>query len=414
MKSYNKILLSLSAFSSVRMITGAISVIYMFTSGLGLDSIAYVKTLQALVTLCFSLSVAKFMDKFNRKTIYVTAIISSATWLFILFLGGYFTQTLYFYIAEVFNAIALVIYNSIYNAYLLDEYYKVEKKKNFEHILGQYNNLSFLGMAIFAGAGSFAYEYLNKYIFLISSILMFILIFHGLISLPVQYSHFNEKARLQKKLYRKRYETKLIIKKFLQLSPFIIPLTLVSIYYQLLIQYWQVLASTIPIINGKPYILGAIFIISLFLQSLAGRIMKYLNIRALPYSFIFIIVGLVFLYCSLQFLNIYCMVIGLSLLFFNIRLNIILTNAKSHKNLTIQIRARFDSYLYTITIILTGIFLLISGCFINWYGISVLINIGLMIIILAYAALMLISKIYFKRNIDSHYIQGTQYSRVQK
>jgi MFS family permease len=392
----------MSAFSSVRMITGAISVIYMFTSGLGLDSIAYVKTLQAIVTLCFSLSVAKFMDKFNRKTIYITAMISSAIWLFILFLGGYFTQTLYFYIAEVFNAIALVIYNSIYNAYLLDEYYKVEKNKNFEHILGQYNNLSFLGMAIFAGAGSFAYEYLNEYLFLISSILMLIFIFHGLILLPVQYSHFSKTDRLKKKLYRKGYETKLIIRKFLQLSPFIIPLILVSIYYQLLIQYWQVLASTIPLVNNKPYILGAIFIISLFLQSLAGRLMKYLDIRALPYSFIFIIVGLVFLYCSLQFLNIYYMVIGLSLLFFNIRLNIILTNAKSHKNLTTQVRARFDSYLYTTTIVLTGLFLLLSGYLIQWHGISFLIYLGLMMIIFSFASLLLIPQNYFKRNIGSY------------
>lgn len=402
MKSYNKILFSMSAFSSVRMITGAISVIYMFTSGLGLDSIAYVKTLQAIVTLCFSLSVAKFMDKFNRKAIYLTAMISSALWLFILFLGGYFTNVLYFYIAEVFNAIALVIYNSIYNAYLLDEYYKVEKNKNFEYILGKYNNLSFFGMAIFAGAGSITYEYLNKYVFLISTLLMIFLILNGVLSLPRQHSHYNQKNKEQRQSYRKNHERKLILRKFFQLSPFIIPLIFVSIYYQLLIQYWQVIASTIPIVKDKSYILGAIFIMSLFLQSLAGKLLKHLNIRALPYSFMFIILGLVFLYVSLEFLNIYYMIIGLSLLFFNIRINIILTNAKSHKNLTKQIRARFDSYLYTTTIILTGIVLLISGYFINRYGISVLINIGLLIILLAYAALMLISKIYFKRNIDSY------------
>jgi len=231
---------------------------------------------------------------------------------------------------------------------------------------------------------------------------MLIFIFHGLILLPVQYSHFSKTDRLKKKLYRKGYETKLIIRKFLQLSPFIISLILVSIYYQLLIQYWQVLASTIPLVNNKPYILGAIFIISLFLQSLAGRLMKYLDIRALPYSFIFIIVGLVFLYCSLQFLNIYYMVIGLSLLFFNIRLNIILTNAKSHKNLTTQVRARFDSYLYTTTIVLTGLFLLLSGYLIQWHGISFLIYLGLMMIIFSFASLLLIPQNYFKRNIGSY------------
>lgn len=402
MKSYNKILFSMSSFSSVRMITGAVSVIYMFTSGLGLDSIAYVKSLQAIVTLCFSLSVAKFMDRFNRKAIYLTSMTASTVWLFILFLGGYFSNVLYFYIAEIFNSVALVIYNSIGNAYLLDEYYKVEKNKNFERILGKYNNISFLGMAIFAGVGSITYEYLHKYLFLMSTLLMVFLIFNGALSLPRQQGCYHKKNKDKIQSYRKKYEEKLILRKFFQLSPFIIPLILVSIYYQLLIQYWQVIASTIPIVKDKPYILGAIFIMSLCLQSLAGKILNYLNIRALPYSFMLIILGLVFLYFSLEFLNIYYMIIGLSFLFFNIRINIILTNAKSHKNLTKQIRARFDSYLYTTTIILTGLFLLISGYFINWYGISVLIKIGFIIMMLAYAGLMLISKIYFKRNIDSY------------
>ncbi len=402
MKSYNKIILSMSAFSSVRMITGAISVIYMFTSGLGLNSIAYVKVLQAIVTLCFSLSMANFMDKFNRKAIYLTAMISSALWLLILFLGGYFINVLCFYIAEVFNAIALVIYNSISNAYLLDEYYYVEKHKNFEHILGKYNNLSFLGMAIFAGAGSIAYEYLNKYVFLISFLLMILLIVEGLLSLPTQTCQYNKLKKERPKSYKKVYERKLIFRKLFQLSPFIILLMLVSIYYQLLIQYWQVMASVIPTIKDKPYLLGSIFIMSLILQSFAGKLLTHLNIWALPFSFICIITGLLLLYFSMEYLNGYCMFIGLGLIFLNIRMNIISTNAKSHKNITKQIRARFDSYLYTITIILTGVFLLLSGCLIDRYGISTLITIGLIMITLAYSSFILLSKRYFKHNIDNY------------
>ena len=86
------------------------------------------------------------------------------------------------------------------------------------------------------------------------------------------------------------------------------------------------------------------------------------------------------------------MFMGLGLLFFNIRINIILTNANSHKNLTKQIRARFDSYLYTTTILLTGLFLLVSGYLIQWYGISVLINIGFLIILLAYLGFKMLPK----------------------
>ena len=392
MKSYHNILFSMSLFSSLRMVTGAVSVIYMFNSGLGLDSIAYVKALQAVVTLCFSLSVANFMDKFNRKAIYLTAMISSAAWLFILFLGGYYTNVLCFYIAELFNAIALVIYNSISNAYLLDEYAQVEKNKHFENILGQYNNLSYLGMALFAGIGSVAYEYLKKYIFLITSLLMVLLTLEGLLLLPTQCSNYHKHKKGQVRAYRRSYEKKLIIRKFFQLSPFIIPLLFVSIYYQLLIQYWQVVASMIPSIKDNSYLLGLIFIMSLLLQSLAGKILTRTNMRVLPLSFIFIIAGLVLLYVSIKFLNSYCMFMGLGLLFFNIRINIILTNANSHKNLTKQIRARFDSYLYTTTILLTGLFLLVSGYLIQWYGISVLINIGFIIILLAYLGFKMLPK----------------------
>ena len=392
MKSYHNILFSMSLFSSLRMVTGAVSVIYMFNSGLGLDSIAYVKALQAVVTLCFSFSVANYMDRFNRKVIYLTAMISSAAWLFILFLGGYYTNVLCFYIAELFNAIGLVIYNSISNAYLLDEYVQVEKNKRFEHILGQYNNLSFLGMALFAGMGSIAYEYLNKYIFLITSLLMVLLTLEGLLLLPTQCSNYHKHKKGQVGADRRSYEKKLIIRKFFQLSPFIIPLLFVSIYYQLLIQYWQVVASMIPSIKDNSYLLGLIFIMSLLLQSLAGKILTRINMRVLPLSFIFIIAGLVLLYVSIKLLNSYCMFMGLGLLFFNIRINIILTNANSHKNLTKQIRARFDSYLYTTTILLTGLFLLVSGYLIQWYGISVLINIGFLIILLAYLGFKMLPK----------------------
>lgn len=414
MKSYNKILFSMSAFSSVRMITGAISVIYMFVSGLGLDSIAHVKSLQAIVTLCFSIGVANFMDKFNRKPIFLTAMISSAAWLFMLFMGGCFTKALYFYIAELFNAIALVIYNSISNAYLLDEYARIEKKKNFEYILGKYNNLSFLGMAIFAGVGSFAYEYLNKYIFLISFLLMVLLIFEGILTLPSQSTSFNKYKKERLSPSKKAHERKLIFRKLFQLSPFIIPLILVSIYYQLLIQYWQVIASAIPIIKDKPSLLGLIFIMSLFLQSVAGKLLKHLKISALPISFILMVIGLSLIYFALKFLNIYCLYIGLGILFLNIRINIILTNANSHKSITKQIRARFDSYLYTTTIILTGVFLLISGYLINRYDISVLLTLGLITIMLAFLSFMLLSKRHFKRNIGSQLRQGIQYNLAEK
>ncbi|MFT4058383.1 MAG: MFS transporter [Legionella sp.] len=386
-KSYNTIVLNMATFSSLRMLTGAVSVIYMFQAGVGLDSIAYIKVVQALITLCFGIFIAHRMDGFDRKSMYLISMIASSLWLLMFFLGGWCLHIFYFYIAELFNAIGLVIFNSIYNAYLLDEYFKIEKNKEFESILGKYTNLSFLGMAVFAGIGSIAYQYLGEYLFFAAFVFMVILIINGFLFLPAQKGRHNNVLVSS----RKSYEIKLIKRKVLQLLPFIAPLMFVSLFYQVVIQYWQVLASSISVVQQNPYFLGLIFIISLCLQSLAGKLVRHIRVNILTLSFFLILISLLFLSASLRLSNSYFMILGLSLLFFSVRITIILTNAKSHKNITKQIRARFDSFLYVLTTVLSGAGLLISGYFINSYGIQSLIIIGLILMMIAYLSLILLS-----------------------
>lgn len=388
MLTYNKVLFHLSSFVSIRMVIGAISVIYMLHSGVGLADIAYIKAMQAMILIAFSIIVANFMDKLNRKYFYLLAILSSSCWLFIFFIGGFYKMIFYFYIAEIFNAISLVIYNNLYNAYLLDQYVKDTKTKNFEIVLGSYSKYSFMGMAFCAAVGAVFYNYLTMYLFLISSFLMILLLIIGIIYLPNQYGVSSKKGEL-------RFNTKdvlLVVRKIKQLALFIVPLILITIFYQLIIQYWQIIAASIQFISKNSYMYGIIFIASLYIQSLAGKVAKRVKAKTFIMSFIFMLIGLLCIYLALTSENIYFLIVGLSVLFFTIRINIIFTNIYSHKNITRHIRSRFDSYINTASSIFTGIFLLINGYFIGKFGIITLVYISSTLVLLAFLFFIIIRR----------------------
>ena len=128
---------------------------------------------------------------------------------------------------------------------------------------------------------------------------------------------------------------------------------------------------------------GIIFIASLYIQSLAGKVAERIKTKTFIMSFIFMLVGLLCIYFALKLENIYFLIIGLSVLFFTIRINILYANIYSHKTITRHIRSRFDSYINTASSIFTGIFLLISGYFIGNFGIITLIYISSALVLMA-------------------------------
>jgi len=200
MKSYNKILLSTCTFGSLRMFIGAISVIYMLSNGLNLSGLAFVKILQMLILFTFNIPVSKLIDKYDRKKIYLLSIICACLNLFILYYASLIQQNYIFYIAEIFNAFALLFYGNLYNAYILDEYFFVEKKKDFHNILGKYNKFLYFGIAVFSGFGALLYFYIKEYLFLLASLCLFLLFIYSLIFLPKQ---INKKV-IQKVIKKER------------------------------------------------------------------------------------------------------------------------------------------------------------------------------------------------------------------
>ncbi len=382
MKTYNKILLSTCTFGSLRMLIGAISVVYMLSNGLNLSGLAFVKILQMIILFTLNIPISKIIDKYDRKKIYLLSIICACINLFILYYASFVHQNYIFYLAEIFNAFALLFYGNLYNAYLLDEYFKTEKKKDFHNILGKYNKFLYFGIAIFAGFGALLYFYIKEYLFLLASLCLFLLFIYSLIFLPKQIN-----KKVFKKVNSKR--TKVALRKILKNPILILSLILISAFYQIFIQYWQVLASAITYIKAHSYLFGLIFIISLLAQSLAGKIVQNITkIKAVLYAIFFLFFSLALSIFALSKNNIFLFLLSIAFIFFCLRLLMIYFSANAHKNITHHIRARFDGYINTSTTGLSAIFLLILSFALNKQNLSLIPFAGLALACLVFSLLI--------------------------
>jgi len=150
------------------------------------------------------------------------------------------------------------------------------------------------------------------------------------------------------------------LRKILKNTVLILSLILISAFYQIFIQYWQVLASAITYIKMHSYLFGLIFTISLLVQSLAGKIIQNIT-KTKTISFV------VFILVSSLTLNIFALsknsillfILSIAFIFFSLRVLMIYFSANAHKNITRHIRAWFDGYINTSTTGLSAIFLFV-------------------------------------------------------
>ena len=140
-----------------------------------------------------------------------------------------------FFVAELFNAFSLVLTQNGYNAYLLDAHFKDSKNKNFDLIMGSFAQYSFLGVSISAMIGALCYQYIGIYSAIISALMLVMVMLVSLIYLPSQIVSKPSVAQVSKK------QVKLIYRKILTNKNLYASLLITSVFYQVIIQYWQVL-----------------------------------------------------------------------------------------------------------------------------------------------------------------------------
>lgn len=230
------------AFSSLRLFIGAISVIYLLQAGsLSISSISYLKSFQSILMILLSIYVGQLSDQYERKRLILIALGFCVTWLGLLYLGSYTHSLPIFYLSETCNTLSLLIMMNTYNAYLIDMYRQESLSKNYHWILGTYTQYSFPGIAVCAVLGAFLYPHLGNKIPLIPMCLLSLLFILACYYLPKQQQSHSPKQTLSKAKSRLLY--RLIFKKITQHPELSIAFILVSAYYQVLIQYWQLIAN---------------------------------------------------------------------------------------------------------------------------------------------------------------------------
>ena len=117
MNFYKRCLSIDALFEGGRMLVGATSVAYLLDSGLGLDKVAYLKSIQAMVLLAGELPTGVFADSFGRRKSLVAAALVSALG-FLLFASG--DTFLIFALAECLTALALCFWSGAYEAFAID------------------------------------------------------------------------------------------------------------------------------------------------------------------------------------------------------------------------------------------------------------------------------------------------------
>lgn len=375
MKGYDKIISSITSLSSIRMLIGATSTIYMLDSGVELYQIGIIKSMQAVVILLFGFFIGVISDRINRKYIHILAIFISFSWLFLFYLGGIYSSIFIFYIAEILNGISLCMMQNNTNGYLVEQFKEESKEDKLDGIFGKLSKWVFLGMAISSLIGGVSYYLFEEDSFLYTSLLMLALFICSIFYLP----NGNVTFKASKKWLDKN-EFHLIVKKFKKHKKSISAYILYGLLFQVIIQYWQVMVYDFDVINKNNYWLGLILCLLMLSQSAAGQIAE--KIATIPKILLYVstILVLFMLIASITFSAPIIYIIGLCIIMFSVRYISILVGAELQSDLKNRFRAKYDMILNSLLRIITAITLFIVGFLVDKFGAEIILYLGIILI----------------------------------
>jgi MFS family permease len=394
-------------FSFSRMIIGGFSALYLLTKGLSYGDIALLKSFQALIILFSDIPLGYVSDKFSRKYTLMFAIFFGFIWLFLTAIAQHKST---FYLAELFNALSLALFSGGFMAFLIEKFKTSYPQKNVKEIISSYHmyNFSIMAFATFIGGTFFSLE--NNLSFLSASLLCFMVFILGLVLIKNdsnQLSSINTLGAKRKKgknlLGSVKKDIKifcLLFKKYQEEFVYLlITYLLIIFFYQIVIQYWQILFEATQMFSDNlTQAVSYFFVLILLMQSLAGYINKkfnYLSILRLAVIGLFIttLIFLASFKLSYPLISILC-ILGL---FLSLRCITTALESTFHNLLYNTIRATFDSIMSTLNRLLLIVILPLIGFLMLKYGEVVIIYSAIIVAILSIGFTYLAYK--YKRNI---------------
>jgi len=331
-------------FNSTRMLIGATSAMFLLANGISLIELGILKTLQAVIILLLDIPLAYFADRYSKKLSITLGVISGGIWLI---LTGLAQSNEIFYVAEVFNALSMVFIGGAFMAYLVNSAKRLSDSDNTIHnVLSKYQKIQFIAMGIAALIGSFLFSIESKQIWLIAGGTSLALALLGVLLLPKDRDN-EDLAHNKNSFVEDLSNIRIGLKTLKANSPSLIiyMLTIASIF-QVLIQYWQPIASpTQELIAAN---LGLIFAGILGVQSFASYLAEKLKTSEATLK-MGQVLNVIVLVCTIFVVKFWPEMIFISiiLLFLVNRLINIALQSKFHEVIESQFRSTYDSVFST-------------------------------------------------------------------
>ncbi|CAM4502671.1 MAG: hypothetical protein LEGION0403_FIIPPAGN_02571 [Legionella sp.] len=374
MQLFYRLLIYTILFSSIRMLVGGYSSLYLTNHGLSIADISFLKAFQGIVIVLIQVPVGVIIDRCNNRFPFILiSIFLAAIWMFLTAIGN---TTSIFFAAEFFNGLSLAIFNAVMLPILVETYSYETGKDDYNYTLGKFFKYQNLLMVVSVLLGSVFVTVESRYVwFVASSILTIIGLFSLLANDLKKFNITTSKNQPLNKtsLHFKNLLNVLRVENIIIL--FIANISLVTVF-QILAQFWQVIIyDYLGEHTSDAIVYGLIFAVILVFQALGSFFAeKKSSLKISLFFMAFFVAATSYLigYNGNEIYKIIPIILFLSC-FILFKYPSIIISALLHKNISNDIRATFDSLISTISMLVSiGAFYMI-GILLNNFGNKVII-----------------------------------------
>ncbi|MFT4060046.1 MAG: MFS transporter [Legionella sp.] len=374
MQLFYRLLIYTILFSSIRMLVGGYSSLYLTNHGLTIADISFLKAFQGIVIVLIQVPVGVIIDRCNNRFPFILiSIFLAAIWMFLTAIGN--TASIFF-AAEFFNGLSLAIFNAVMLPILVETYTYETGKDDYNSTLGKFFKYQNLLMVVSVLLGSVFVTVESRYVWFVASSILTII---GLFSLLANdLKKFNITTSKSQPLNKTRLHLKnlfnvLRVENIIIL--FIANISLVTVF-QILAQFWQVIIyDYLGEHTSDAIVYGLFFAVILVFQALGSFFAEKKNSLKISLFFMaFFVAATSYLigYNGNEIYKIIPIILFLSC-FMLFKYPSIIISALLHKNISNDIRATFDSLISTISMLVSiGAFYMI-GILLNNFGNKVII-----------------------------------------
>jgi MFS family permease len=280
--SLNRVAVIGLVYSSARMLIGATSAVYLLSKGISASEVGVMKSFQALLLMLLEFPLGVLADRKGRRICLILGGLAGAAWLSLTAASSSLWMLL---LAEGFNALSMASFNGAFDALLAERYIAERGRPLLNKLLGDYHAVLFSLMALFSLVGGTFVSPTSSLFWWIASAI--ILLGTGFVPLLI---HSDKPIKAPGSVHENTIRSsglfKLLKGEFAvvfsiiltrsELRKVALPFIVVSVFYQLLIPYWQLFFSgsetnQFPLFGFDLTFFGPVFFSILMVQSLASK-----------------------------------------------------------------------------------------------------------------------------------------------